>query len=199
MPAETSIGLSTDTKERLEKHYRSKGHASMDEVIQGLMEIVPPAEDIIADDACSWPECDKPLILEAAPEDQSGVIRWWATERGDSTLYGNAYYCSIEHAHADAERIEEMSATHPDAVVLGGDELMEVYIETPGLRLFHPNEHEDRREVGIDVPLDLEDGEGEDVISYVGEPIEIENAGKVRFSGTIDEIVREEVHTAIYF
>lgn len=197
MPADTSIGLSQETRDRLDD-YRSPAHASLEEVIQGLMEVVPPAEDILAEDACAYSECDKTLWVPDKPEDRGGVIQWHAMEYDDSMVYGSSWFCSPEHAEKQQAEVEEMAAVEPDRIIVGGDEEMRIEVEMPDLRLRHPVEGDESREIGIDAPLDLvgETRHGHEY-DYHGEPVYVENGGKVRFSGVVDDIIREEVHTAI--
>lgn len=193
MPAETSIGLSQETRDRLDE-YRGPGHASMEDVIWGLMTIVPPADDILDAEACSWEDCENPLWVPDRPEWRGGVIRWWASEEDEGWITGKAYYCSPEHAAKDQEKIDEMMPTDPDTVIVGGHGEHRVEIE--GARFHFADEP---KEIAFDVPGAFE-GEtrhgGE--YEYVGEPVYVFNAGHVRHTGVIEEIVHEEAITAFH-
>lgn len=195
MPTDTSIGLSQDTRDRLDD-YRAAGHDSMEDVIDGLMEIVPPADDILDGDACSWDECDKRFVIPDAPEDRGGVIEWFSAEFEGDQIYGNAYFCSPEHAAAHAEKTEEMAAVYPDKLIVGGMNEMRFEITTDDMRLRHRDDG--TKGVSIPAPIDIvgTDAHGHE-FNYHYEPIYVENGGKIRQYGVISEILREETHTAI--
>lgn len=197
MPAETSVGMSQETRDRLDD-YRTDGHHSIPEVIEGLMSIVPPAEDVLDEDACSNPACEEPLWVPDRPEDRGGVIVWWSAP--EEYARGSTYFCSVECAFEEHQRIQEKAATYPDKVVVGGGSEMVVEVEVPGIRLFHEGGREYLKEIGVPVPLDLvgEDRQGNSY-DYHGEPIEVWSGGRERFSSTVGDIRREETHTAIYF
>jgi len=195
MPADTSIGLSQDTRDQLDD-YRAAGHESMEDVIAGLLKMVPPADDILHDGACAWDECDSNLWVPDTPEERGGVIQWASTDYDGQKLYNSTYYCSVEHAAKNQDKIDEMAAGEPDEVKIGGADEITMSLTMDGMRLHHGHPHE----LGIDAPLDLvgEDRHGYSY-DYHGEPIEVINGGKVRFSGEITDMLREETYTAIKF
>lgn len=193
MPAETSIGLSQETKDRLEDR-RAPGHASMEDVIAGLLEIVPPVDEILDEEACSWRGCDHNIWNPSTPEKKGGVIRYFHTEHDDADIFGSNYFCSIECAAKVAEETEKMAATHPDKFIIGGMDEMRFEVTNDDLRLFH---RDDGQELSIPAPLDLVGETKYHEFDYHGEPIYVWNAGKTRFAGVIGEIIREETHTAI--
>lgn len=202
MPAETSIGMSQETRDQLDRH-RAPGHASMDDVLEGMMKMLPTADEIL-EDGCTYHDCPYDRLPAQRPEDVGGVIQFFHTTLppNDQELWDANYFCSIECLAESQAEVEEAAAVEPDRLIIGGMDELRMEVATDGLRLFHEGEAaaEGRgKEIGIPVPLDLvgEDRHGNEY-DYHGEPIYIENAGQVRFSGVIDDIIREETHTAVY-
>lgn len=193
MPTETSIGLSQKTRDELDD-YRSPGHASMEETVEGMMKMLPSAEEIL-EDGCRYSECERNHWSPAKPEDKGGVIQWFHTEvpPDDKPIWSAGYFCSTECAAAAQDEIDRMVPRNPDEVVVGGYNELRTAVE--GARFFLDYE---TREVSIDVPgafSGLDDLGNE--YAYEGEPVYIIEDGRVRQTGIIENIIHEETHTAL--
>lgn len=190
----TSISVHPDTKQQLENDHRADGHHSWDDVLTGMMRMLPTVEDIL-ESGCAYHDCDKQFFSPSTPEDKGGTIQFFHAEvpPDDHDVYGATYFCSPEHAAAAQEEMSKYVPEHPDEVVVGGADAMRTTIE--GARFFLDY---DTMEVGIDAPGAFvgEDSYGNEY-DYVGEPVYVIEDGQVRQHGVIDDIIHEEVHTAL--
>jgi len=188
---DTSLTVDADTKQRLSDDYRSPEHDSWTEFFNGLMEMLPTREEM---EECSYGDCDRNLWRSGPVEDWGGVIQWFAAEHNGSTIYGNAYFCSPEHAEAAQEEVRQMVPTNPALVRVGGHE--ELSTEFTGAEYYLDGEH---KELSIPMPgaFGGSDSHGNDY-DYTGEPVYLQNdRGEWVASAVVDEIIHEEAHTAL--
>lgn len=185
---DTTITISEETKDRLETR-RAPGHHSFDDLVNGLLEIVPPVEEIR--EGCV--QCDKPKIWRDTPEDTGGVLHFFSHTYDDAIIYGSNYFCSPDCAQELQEEIQKQVPREPDEILVGGDEEMRATFT--GGRFIIDNE---TKEVGLDVPGAFagKDSLGNEY-DYLGEPVYIRNDGKIVQRGVIDDIIHEESHTGL--
>lgn len=181
MPQDTSIGVSTETKRRLET-YRDDSHANWDEVFESITNVLPSQEEI-NENGCS--QCGGKPHAEGPIDHIGGLVQWYAHEYEGNMITGSEWFCSDTCYQDRKNEIETMVPTHPDQVLVGG--YAHPRIELDETRFYLDG---DIKEVSVDLPLYLD--------GYEGEPIYVVNEGKTRFSGVVDDVETfDRQHTSI--
>lgn len=173
----TTIGISDETREQLDE-YRAPGHETWEDVLCGLMRMVPPVDDIEA--GCA--QCGATPVYDGYIENVSGVIQWLHIDSYD--MYHSEYFCSPVCAREATEERQKYIPEYPDRVHVGGYERPRASFE--GARFYIDGE---TREVAIDVPGAFS--------SYAGEPVYISNEGEIVQDGVVEEIIHEDAHTVL--
>lgn len=185
---DTTLSISDETRERLD-NYRGGEHGSVDDVLNGLMHMVPTVEEI--QDGCDFVDCDKHHIYRGTPEDTGGFIEFFYAEEHD--VRGVMYFCSAECAKAAVDRRQARMPHNPDRVLVGGRGELRAEFEDATYH-FEGKEHS----VLIPVPGAFTGTSSVDhEYDYVGEPVYICNEGDVVQMYVVEEIVHEETHTAL--
>lgn len=179
MPAETSIGLSQETRDRLDD-YRAPGHASMEDVLESLLNVVPSVEQV----ARGCQHCGDGPWIDGALDDIGGVIEFFYHEAADRYVTG--WYCSRECAAATEDEMRHHFPREPDAVIIGGYEEWRQRIE--GNAEYYVDDQ--MASITFDIPKALDD--------YEGEPVYIADRGEVVQTYVVDEIYHEEGKTALH-
>lgn len=187
----TTLTIDDETRERLNDHV-APGHNSLNEALSGIMEILPTVEDI--ESGCTNTDCDRDRLIEGKPEHTGGVIHFFHHEFEGDDVYGSAYFCSPECAAETQEKVDQQVPQNPDKVVVGGKDELRAEFKDASFYLDGQT-----REVGIPVPGAFGSGTSSHgyEYDYIGEPVYIYNADQWVQSGVIEEVIHEEIHTAL--
>jgi len=189
----TGITTQEETRDRL-RNYRHPDHDSWDDVLNGMMDLLP-AIDAIQDDGCV--RCGETPFADRPTERLSGFIHFFTAEieaeDGYREVLESNYYDSRECVTEAINDQEKFAARNPDLVVVGGKHQYQTELHETTFHL-----EQTRMEVGFDIPgaFDGESAHGTEY-DYIGEPVFVKNHGDWVHSGIISDIIHEEGHTSL--
>jgi len=191
----TSLTVDDGTRDAVEDR-QLPGHDSLGETVEDLTHMVPSADAFA--EGCHGPECDRDPRQDDEYSDSGYIFRPLYTEYdyGDEahTVRGVELFCSRECFGSHHEEMDRQFPNEPDEVIVGGRREMQTSFS--GAQFIIDGE---QHTLSISIPGALVGGDRfGNRYNYRGEPVYImdDERGVLR-SYVIEDIVHEEVHTAV--
>lgn len=181
----TTIPVSEDVKERLE-HHRFDGHNSWDDVLIGMMEMLPDKTSV-EDEGCI--NCNSNIFGDTL-EESGGLVNFYRFEDRGVEYTCTNYFCSPDCFMEFQNEIDKQLPTYPDRVTIGGRKFNRCEIQSPHLICDGKS---------FDLTVDAPFAFMSDNSSYEGEPVYVWHEGKYRLSGVVTKIIHEFGSTTLRF